>query len=102
VSLYVARRDKNDGSDDGRYSAVAGSVGAGELWVCTGNLNENVFLVLDAARVRIAVRWGVFLMTPGLSIGWALVEHEEESLGAWYDSQGWTGFFRFNAIFCQC
>ena len=98
VSLYVARRDKKDGSDDGRYSAVAGSVGAGELWVCTGNLNENVFLVFDAARVKIAVRWGVFLMTSG----WALVEHEQVSSGAWYNSQGWTGFFRFNAIFCQC
>ena len=76
MSLYVARRDKNDGSDDGRYSAVAGSVGAGELWVWAGNLNENVLLVLDAARVRIAVRWGVFLMTSGLSVGWALVEYK--------------------------
>lgn len=79
MSLYVARRDKNEGSDDGRYSAVAGSVGAGELWPWAGNLNENVLLVLDAARVRIAVRWGVFFVTSGLS--WALIEYEQVSLG---------------------
>ena len=89
MSLNVARRDKNEGSEDGRYSAVAGSAGAGELWVWAGNLKENVLLVLDAARVRIAVRWGVFLVTSGFSTGWALMEYEQVSLEAWYDSLGW-------------
>ena len=42
-----------------------------------------MFLVLEAARVRIAVRWGVFLMTSGLFIGWALVEHEYMSNCRW-------------------
>lgn len=54
----MARRERNEVRDDGLYSAVGGRRGPG---VCIGaeNLNENVFLVLDAARERIAVKCGV-------------------------------------------
>ena len=61
VSLYVARRERNEGRDDGRYSAVGGNGGAG-VCDCDGNLNVNASFVFDAARFRMAVRCGVLFV----------------------------------------
>lgn len=63
--MNVASRDRNAGIEDGRYSAVGGSGGAGvDDW--PENLNGIAFLVRVAARVRIAVRCGVLLEVPVL------------------------------------
>jgi hypothetical protein len=59
ASLNVDSRDKNAGIEEGRYSAVGGSAGAGED-EGPENLNGNALRVRVAARVRIAVRCGVF------------------------------------------
>lgn len=56
ANLKVARRDKNAGSEDGRYSAVGDRGGAG---VDDENLKGSTFRVREAARSRMAVRWGV-------------------------------------------
>jgi hypothetical protein len=57
ASLNVARRARNEGIDDGRYSAVGGSGGGG----VAGDAKGRALRVRDAARARIAVRWGVLL-----------------------------------------
>jgi hypothetical protein len=59
ASLKVSRRERKDCSDEGRYSAEAGSV---ESWL---NLNVNALLALVATRLRIAVRCGVLADSSG-------------------------------------
>lgn len=54
-SLYVPSRSKKEGKEEGRYSAVVGSNGAGD-GDCDENLNVKLLFVFDAALERIAER----------------------------------------------
>lgn len=60
ASLKVDKRARNEDIDDGRYSAVDGS-GVAVDGVVFENLKGKVFRVRVAARLRMAVRWGVLL-----------------------------------------
>ena len=64
--MNVERRERKDGRDDGRYSTLLGKEREGEKdGGCVENLNGKAFFVRVAARVRMAVRWGVLL--PGVA-----------------------------------
>lgn len=63
ASLNVAKRERNAGIDEGRYSAVGGSAGAGVDE--PGKLKGSAFRVRVAARLRMAVRWGVLFPVGG-------------------------------------
>lgn len=47
------RRDKNDATDDGRYSALEEKTGSGEDDFVS-DLNDNMFFVRVVARARMA------------------------------------------------
>lgn len=54
-----ARRERKDGIDDGLYSEVESGVVIFDARL--ENLKGRALRVCEAARVRMAVRWGVFL-----------------------------------------
>lgn len=56
-NLKVAKRDRNEGVDDGRYSVGDPNVEGGAARVCV--LNGNACLVREAVRARIFARCGV-------------------------------------------
>ena len=68
--------------EDGRYSAVTGSEGAG---VEHGPGNLNAFRVRAAARVRIAVKCGVAFDSATIWVASGLFQ-EDKSLDEVYDA----------------
>lgn len=64
ASLKVESRDKNDGMDDGRYSAFEAKSGS-DAGLFLSDLNENMFFVRVEARDKIADKWGVGFVRPG-------------------------------------
>jgi hypothetical protein len=87
-NLNVARRERKDVTDDGRYSAVGSCEGA---WAFDGNGAVNVkgkaFRVCDAARANMALRRGAVLETISFGLGdvnlfQGAMEHERTRQGS--------------------
>ena len=70
VNWYVDNRERNDESDDGRYSdTAAAELDATEMLAICGGLNGIIFRAFREVRSKIAASLGAFSLTMSLELG---------------------------------